>query len=87
MERFSSLPNHPSSISEEAMNALPQHPLKEFALALILYETITAIKQISQGKTSGVDGIPAEIYKQGGYHITRHLTWLFRIIWEQVSVP
>lgn len=42
---------------------------------------------MSQGKAPGLDGTPAEIYKQGGYHTARHLTWLFHFLWEQESVP
>lgn len=88
MEHFSSLLNLPSNISEEAINALPQLPLKEaLALARTLHETITAIKQMSKRKAHEPAGIPAEIYRQVGYHTARHLMWLFCIMWEQETVP
>lgn len=85
MEHFSSLLNYPSDIPEEAMNALPQHPLEEGpAPAPTSYKT--TVKQMSTEKSPGLDAIPAELYKQAGYHIARHLTRLFQIIWEQESV-
>ena len=58
--------NRPSSISEDAIDRLPQIErnilLDEFPTEM---DTGEAVKQLSSGKAPGVDAIPAEVYKAG----------------------
>ena len=87
-EHFNSLLNRPSSMSEEALDAIPQRQvLGELELPPSLHEVTKAIKQTSSGKSPGADGIPAEIYKHGGDYMRRKLTHLFKLIWDKGTVP
>ncbi|XP_062574756.1 uncharacterized protein LOC134236597 [Saccostrea cucullata] len=78
-EHFSSVLNRPSSVSNDAINRLPQIPINT-----ALYdppsatESLKAIKQMSTGKAPGADAIPAEIYKSAGPLMTQNLSKLFR---------
>ena len=49
-------------------------------------ELAKALKQSSPGKAPGVDGIPADIYKNGGDVLLGQLTSLFRPTWEAGQV-
>lgn len=83
-EHFNCLLNRPSSMSEEALDAIPQRQiLKDLDLPPLLHEVCKAIKQTSSGKSPGADGIPAEIFKHGGDYMKRNLAHLFMLIWEQ----
>ena len=72
---FDGVLNQPSSISDEAINRLPQvecNPLlDEFPT---LSETVKAIKLLSSGKAPGSDAILAEIYKAGGPPVAEKMT-------------
>ena len=72
VEHFDSLLNRPSSISDDAINKLPQMEcnlvLDEFPT---VSETVKAIKLLSSGKAPGSDSIPAEIYKAGGTPVAK----------------
>ena len=65
-EHFNSVLNRPSSINEDAIDILPQIEcnvlLDEF---LTVMETRKAVQQLSSGKASGADAIPAEVLKIG----------------------
>ncbi|BHF68733.1 hypothetical protein SprV_0301177400 [Sparganum proliferum] len=50
-----------------------------------LQETIRAVQQLSSGKASRSDAIPAEIYKYGSPQLIRQLTALFQM-WRQGEV-
>jgi len=50
-------------------------------------EVIKAVKQTTPGKAPGADGIPADIYRNGGDVLLKQLTFLFRSIWEVWQVP
>ena len=59
-EHFNSVLNRVSTISDEAIDQLPQRPIHdELDDALTVAETIKAVKQLSSGKAAGTDGIPA----------------------------
>ena len=85
-EHFDGVLNRPSSISDEAINKLPQVEcnslLDEFPT---VSETVKAIKLLSSGKAPGSDAIPAEIYKAGGPQVAEKLTELFHIMWRKRS--
>ena len=75
-EHFDSVLNQPSSISDDAINRLPQVECNllfdEFPT---IAETVKAIKFLSSGKAPGSDAIPAEIYKAGGTPVAKKMSY------------
>ena len=64
-EPFDSVPNHPSSINDEAIRWLPQASLDEALNAVPTFEEIRkAIHLLSSGKASGADSIPAGLQRR-----------------------
>ena len=87
-EHFNQLLNRASQIDQQAIQDMPQRPV----LAALddpptLAETQQAIKQLQMGKAPGPDGIPPEIFKEGGEAIAIKLTGLMQQFWEEGSVP
>lgn len=50
-------------------------------------ETRQAIASLKNNKSAGPDGIPAEVFKHGGYLLTRRLHLLICHIWEGETLP
>ena len=78
----------PSSISDEAINRLPQvecNPLRDDFPTIS--ETVKAIKPLPSGKAPGSDAILAEINKAGGLPVAEKLTKLFHILWRKEAIP
>ena len=74
-EHFDVVLNRPSSISDEAINRLPQVECNPLLDELpTVSETVKAIKFLSSGKAPGSDAIPAESYKAGGPPAAEKLT-------------
>ena len=87
-DHFQSVLNLPSSISDEAINQLPQiEENGSMADPPSELETKTAIELLSSGRAPGTDSIPAEIYKFGGAKLVEKLTELFGEMWRQKKVP
>lgn len=87
-EHFSQLLNRPSQIDQQAISNMPQRPeLAPLDDPPTLEETKKAIKQLQAGKAPGPDGIPPEIFKEGGEAIATKLTELMQQFWEEGSVP
>ena len=87
-EHFNSVLNRESSVNEDVINALPQKTVVEHLANLpAVAEVKESIKQLSNGKSPGEDGIPAEIFRHGGTHLVKKLTDLFCVIWDKGSVP
>nr|VZI18962.1 unnamed protein product [Spirometra erinaceieuropaei] len=64
VELLRSVLNRSSTISSAAINRLPQVKIDiNLDLPSSLPDTIRAVQQLSSGKASGSDGIPAEIYR------------------------
>ena len=83
-QHFDQLLNRQSMISEDAIAQVPQRSvIKELNMPPTFYETITAIKQMSNGKAPGKDAIPPEVYKYGGDELTAELTRLFKEFWGE----
>ena len=80
--------NRPSQIDQRAIQEMPQRPvLASLDDPPALEETQKAIKQLQAGKAPGPDGIPPEIFKEGGEAIATKLTKLMQQFWEEGSVP
>ncbi|BHF75733.1 hypothetical protein SprV_0501882900 [Sparganum proliferum] len=87
-EHFRGVRNRPSAISDAAIERLPQVDTNaDLDLPPSLQETIRTVQQLSSGKASGSDAIPAEVYKHGGLQLMDHLTAIFQEVWRQGEVP
>ncbi|BHF60852.1 hypothetical protein SprV_0100382100 [Sparganum proliferum] len=83
-EHFRGVLNRLSVISNAAVDGLPQVETNvDLDPPPSLQETIRAVQQLSSGKASGSDAIPAEVYKHGGPQLMDHLTALFQEMWRQ----
>ncbi|KAL8611913.1 hypothetical protein ACOMHN_061994 [Nucella lapillus] len=87
-EHFSTLLNRPSTVSNEALDQIPQRPtLDSLDLPPSLEEVHRAIQQTSSGKAPGKDGIPAEIFKTVGPVAFDTFHDLHCSIWEEEDMP
>ena len=87
-EYFSGLLNCPATAREEALASLDQYPVQEdMANPPTLEEMLAAIKSMKSGKTPGLDGIPAEIYKYGGAALHVKLLKFYHICWTAKELP
>eukprot|EP00745_Piridium_sociabile_P040226 TRINITY_DN767_c0_g1_i3.p1 TRINITY_DN767_c0_g1~~TRINITY_DN767_c0_g1_i3.p1 ORF type:complete len:1045 (-),score=247.16 TRINITY_DN767_c0_g1_i3:182-3316(-) len=87
-DHFSQLLNRPSQIDQQAIQDIPQRPVIEsLDDPPTLDEVTKAIKQLQPGKAPGPDGIPPELYKEGGKTLTAKLTELMQQFWTEGSVP
>ena len=78
-EYFNDLLICPATAREEARASVDQYPLQEdMANPPTLEEISAAIKSIKSGKTPGLDGIPAEVYKYGGTALLAQLLKFYR---------
>nr|VZI32156.1 unnamed protein product [Spirometra erinaceieuropaei] len=88
VQHFRGVLNRLSAIFDAAIERLPQVETNvDLDLPPSLQETISAVQQLSRGKTPGSDTIPAEVYKHGGHQLMDHLTALFQQMWRQDEVP
>nr|VZI49048.1 unnamed protein product [Spirometra erinaceieuropaei] len=86
-EHFRGVLNRPSTISDAAIDRLPQMETNvDLDLPPSLQETIRAVQQLSSGKAPGSDAIPVEVYKHGGPQLMDHLTALFQEMWRQGEI-
>ena len=83
-EHFDGVLNRPSSITDEAINRIPQVECNPLLDELpTVSETVKAIKLLSSGKVPESDAIPAEIYKAGSPSVAE----LFHIMWRKEAIP
>ncbi|BHF68119.1 hypothetical protein SprV_0301114900 [Sparganum proliferum] len=82
-ERFRSVLNLSSAISDAAIARLPQvetnvdlDPLPS------LQESIRAVQQLSSAKAPGSDAVPVEIYKHGGLQLVDNPTAPLQEMWR-----
>ena len=87
-EHFDNVLNRPSSVNEEAINRLPQVEINmSLAEVPTLDEVNKAISSLSNGKAPGADGIPAEVFANGGPILTDKLLELYQLMWNNDEIP
>ena len=87
-EHFSTLLNRRSTVDPTVLHQIPQKPvITNLDLPPKIDEVSKAIKQTSSGKSPGMDGIPAEIFKSAGPVSLEALHSLLTSIWEEEDVP
>ena len=87
-EHFNTLLNRSSTMQEDATDFLRQRdPIISLDRPPCKAEVLSAVKILSNGKSPGPDGIPAEVYKYGGSKLVKRLVHLFKNIWEKEYVP
>lgn len=85
---FETLLNHNNPIDPHILDTLPDlPPLMHLDTPPQYSETRQAIRSLKNHKSPGPDGIPAEVFKHGGYLLTRRLHLLICAIWEHVPLP
>ena len=87
-EHFSNLLNRPSTVDPTVLDQIPQKPMvSSLDLDPTMDEVLKAIRQTSSGKASGMDGIPAELFKSAGPVALEAFHSLITHIWEEEDVP
>ena len=87
-EHFSTLLNRPSTVHPTVLDQIPQKPvITSLDLLPTIDEVSKAIRQTSSGKSPGMDGIPAKMFKSAGPVALEALRSLLTSIWEEEDVP
>lgn len=87
-EHFKSVLNQASSFDVSVLAEIPQREVADYlACPPSQHEVSRAIKCMASGKAPGADGLPAEVFKHGGPHLTRHLTHILNQMWHDEEVP
>ena len=87
-EHFQKLFNIPGDIHHEALDNIPQRITKtSLDETPTMDEMARAIACLKDGKASGGDGIPAEVWKHGGDNLFSRMHQLITNAWEVCSVP
>ena len=87
-EHFQALFSADRVVQDSSVLRIPQQPVKVELDELPSMEEITkAIEQLKSGKAAGVDGIPPEIWKDGGPALHNKLHELLVCCWEQGKLP
>ena len=87
-EHFQKLLNVPDDIDHEDLDKIPQCITKRsFDYIPTIADMARTIAGLKDGKASGGDGIPAEVWKHGGDNLFSRLHQLITNAWEVGSVP
>lgn len=87
-DHFQELLNLETEVDEEIYNLIPQRPIDvNLGLPPTLGEMREAIKQTKKNKAAGLDGIPAEVFQEGGDQLIHHLHDIVLKIWETEQMP
>ena len=86
-EHFKGVLNQDADFDRTVLDELPQYDVNSRLDDLPTLEEIqTCLGQLSSGKATGEDGIPAEIYIHGGAAITNRLLELVTQMWQEGEV-
>ncbi|XP_076054495.1 uncharacterized protein LOC143033187 [Oratosquilla oratoria] len=87
-EHFYTLLNRSSTVESHALNLITQKPTVHcLDLPLTMEEVMKTSSQTNSGKTPGMDGIPAEIFKSAGPVALESFFSLLTNIWEGEEIP
>ncbi|XP_062834399.1 uncharacterized protein LOC134298378 [Anolis carolinensis] len=87
-EHYQNLLNRSSNVAEETLSQILQQQTRDELAALpSLEEVSNAISQQKNNKASGPDGIPAEIFKEGGPELIQQLHQLIEKVWMTEKIP
>lgn len=85
---FNTLLNHTNPVDPHILDKLLDLPTITHLDNPPQYsETRQAIRSLKNNKSAGPDGIPAEVFKNGGFMLTHRLHLLISHIWEHESLP
>ena len=88
VEHLSQLLNQMNPIDPQFADCLPSLPLLDSLDTTPTFDEIqAACKSLKNNKAAGPDGIPSEIFKFGGYAVTRRLHKWTEIFWEMGCIP
>ena len=87
-EHFEELLNLHAEIDDTVLENLnPVPTMHELENEITMEELDEALKSMSNEKSAGFDGIPAEIYKNIGEVFKEELFLLFKLCWEEEKAP
>ena len=80
--------NRPSEVNQEFIDSIPCSSVKD-ALADVpsIEEVKAAVSKLNCGKTPGIDGLQAEIFKCAGPSSLKRLADLLQMVWNNECVP
>jgi hypothetical protein len=81
-EHFSGLINRRNPVDLGILGSLPEFPtVLEMDNDLSIQEISMAVNGLNNRKAPGSDGIPAEVFRRGGYMLTHLLHQFCSIVW------
>ena len=87
-QHFQTLLNHKNPTTPNILDEIPLAPLaNEMDVPPTFKETTDAIKSLKNNKAPGPDGLPSELYKEGGYFLHLKIHELILLIWNSEIVP
>lgn len=85
VEHYSELLNRLTDVDHSILNNLEQLPIKYFLEESPDQEEVNkAIEQMNNGKSPGMDGIPAEVLKGGGIRLKEMVYEVISHVWDHI---
>ena len=87
-EHFCNLLNQQGIADPQACNMIqPRETREELSTPITDLELEKALKTTRCGKAPGQDGIPADLWKNGGQSLKRELLRLYNVCWTKACIP
>lgn len=87
-EHFNTLLNQDSEADHTILDQLPElPPIDILNQPPTFLEVLSAVRSLKNNKSPGMDNIPAELLKQGGYLCTRALHQHITKVWADENIP